>query len=147
MPEVDWYEVLFILDILVHYILLYWLIGLVDRVLANRPGDLGSIPGRVIPKTLKMVLDSSFLILSNIRYVSMVKWSNPGKGVVHSPNLSVVAIENGAFWSPSTTVSNFFLHTTKGAIARAMKSIWLENNLLLPVKYLHLIKRIHFSTQ
>ncbi len=25
------------------------------RVFANGPGDLGSIPGRVIPKTLKMV--------------------------------------------------------------------------------------------
>ena len=25
------------------------------------------------------------LTLSNIRYVSRVKWSNPGKGVAHSP--------------------------------------------------------------
>ena len=30
-------------------------------VFANDPGDLGSIPGRVIPKTLKMVLDTSLL--------------------------------------------------------------------------------------
>ena len=29
--------------------------------LPNGPGDPGSIPGRVIPKTLKMVLDTSFL--------------------------------------------------------------------------------------
>ena len=36
-------------------------IGLVVRVFANRPGDLGSIPGRVIPKTQKMVLDASLL--------------------------------------------------------------------------------------
>ena len=28
---------------------------------AHGPGDLGSIPGRVIPKTLKMVLDTSLL--------------------------------------------------------------------------------------
>ena len=27
----------------------------------NGPGDLGSIPSRVIPKTLKMVLDTSLL--------------------------------------------------------------------------------------
>ena len=33
----------------------------VGKVLANGPGDLGSIPGRVIPKTLKMVLDTSLL--------------------------------------------------------------------------------------
>ena len=29
------------------------------RVFANGPRDRGSIPGRVIPKTLKMVLDTS----------------------------------------------------------------------------------------
>ena len=31
------------------------------RVFANGPGDLGSIPGNIIPKTLKMVLDTSLL--------------------------------------------------------------------------------------
>ena len=31
------------------------------RVFANGPGDLGSIPGRVIPKTLKIVLDTTLL--------------------------------------------------------------------------------------
>ena len=31
------------------------------RVFANGPGDLGSIPGHIIPKTLKMVLDTSLL--------------------------------------------------------------------------------------
>ena len=31
------------------------------RVFANGPGDRGSIPGQVIPKTLKMVLDTSLL--------------------------------------------------------------------------------------
>ena len=36
-------------------------IGLVGRVFASGPGGLGSIPGRVIPKTLKMVLDTSLL--------------------------------------------------------------------------------------
>ena len=37
------------------------LIGQVGRVFANGLGDLGSIPGWVIPKTLKMVLDTSLL--------------------------------------------------------------------------------------
>ena len=36
-------------------------IGLAVRVFANGPGDLGSIPSRVIPKTQKMVLDASLL--------------------------------------------------------------------------------------
>ena len=31
------------------------------REFANGPGDLGSIPGRVIPKTLKTVLDTPLL--------------------------------------------------------------------------------------
>ena len=31
------------------------------RVFANGPGDQSSIPGRVIPKTLKMVLDTCLL--------------------------------------------------------------------------------------
>ena len=35
--------------------------GPVGRVFANDPGDLSSIPGRVIPKTLKMVFDTSLL--------------------------------------------------------------------------------------
>ena len=31
------------------------------RVFAHGPGGLGSIPGRVIPKTQKMVLDTTLL--------------------------------------------------------------------------------------
>ena len=37
------------------------LIGLVGRVFANGLGNRGSIPVRVIPKTIKMVLDISLL--------------------------------------------------------------------------------------
>ncbi len=37
------------------------LIGLVGRLFANGLRDLGSISGRIIPKTLKMVLDTSLL--------------------------------------------------------------------------------------
>ena len=46
------------------YIYLYYRIldiGIMVRVFANGPEDLGSISGRVIPKTLKMVLDASLL--------------------------------------------------------------------------------------
>ena len=39
----------------------YGFIGPAVRVFANGPGDLGSIPGRVIPKTLKMELDTTLL--------------------------------------------------------------------------------------
>ena len=41
-------------------------IGMRIRVFTNGPGDLGSISGRVIPNTQKMVLDAS--LLSTQRY-------------------------------------------------------------------------------
>ena len=36
-------------------------IGLISKVFVNDPGDRSSIPGLVIPKTQKMVLDSALL--------------------------------------------------------------------------------------
>ena len=42
-------------------------IGMMVRVFAYGPGDLGSIPARVIPKTLKMVLDVSLLITQHYK--------------------------------------------------------------------------------
>ena len=60
-------------------------IGIMVRVFVNGPGNLGSIPGHVISKTQKLYLIPLCLTLSIIRYVSRVKWSNPGKGVVSSP--------------------------------------------------------------
>ena len=72
------------------------LLGLVDRVFANGPGNLGSIPGCIIPKTLKMVLDTSLLTLSNIRYIS--SGAIQGKELCPSLHLGVVAIEKEAFW-------------------------------------------------
>ena len=58
------------------------------RVFTNGPLDLGSIPGRVIPKTQKMVLDSALLNTQNYKVrIKVVKWSNPGKGVAPSPTL------------------------------------------------------------
>ena len=53
------------------------------RVFTNCLGDLGSIPGRIIPKTLKMVLDAS--LLNTQHYKIWIKWRNPGKGVVLFP--------------------------------------------------------------
>ena len=43
-------------------------------------------------RLLKWYLIPACLTLSNIRYVSTVKWSNPGKGVAPSPTLGVVVI-------------------------------------------------------
>ena len=51
------------------------LIGFVDRVFANGLGDPGSITGRVIPKTLKMVLDTSLLNTQQYKVRTKVKQS------------------------------------------------------------------------
>ena len=49
------------IEIKKNYVILIRLIGLKGRAFASGPGNLGSIPGRVISKTFKMVLDTSLL--------------------------------------------------------------------------------------
>ena len=73
--------------------------GLVGRVFANGLGDLGSIPGCVMPKTLKMVLDAFLLNTQQYKVQSRVKWSNPEKRVAPSLHIGVVAIGKRAFGS------------------------------------------------
>ena len=85
------------------YDLLY-IIGVVGRVLANRSGDRSSIPGRVIPKTQKMVLDASLLNIQHYKVRIKGKLGNPGKAVA----LGLVVIEKGAIGSPSTTAAKCF---------------------------------------
>ena len=60
-------------------------IGLMSRVFANGPEDWGSIPGWVIPKTQKMVLDVA--LLNTQHYKVKIK------GIVEQP------------WERSSTLS------------------------------------------
>ena len=69
--------------------------------LPNGPGDLGSIPGHGIPKTLKMVLDTS--LLNTWRYKVRIKWSNPGKGVAPSPTPLC-----SSYWKGSLRVTFYY---------------------------------------
>ena len=77
------------------------------RVFAYGTGDLGLIPGRVIPKTQKIVLDASWL--NTQHYKVRIKGSGAIQGKELRPplHLGVVAIEKGAFESLSTTIANF----------------------------------------
>ena len=50
-----------------YFYILFRVIGLMSRVLANGSGDRGSIPGRVIPKTQKIVLDPALLNTQHYR--------------------------------------------------------------------------------
>ena len=70
-------------------------IGMMVRVFANSPGDLGSIPGWVILKGSK---NGTCLMLSIIRYELRVKWSNPGKGVAPSPSPWCSSYRKGSLW-------------------------------------------------
>ena len=78
----------------------------VGRVFASGLGDLGLIPGCVIPNTLKMELDTSLLYIQRykVRIKGKVERSRERSSALH---LGVVAIEKGAFWSPSTMAVNF----------------------------------------
>ena len=72
-------------------------IGLAVRVCANRPGDLGSIPGRVIPKTQKMVLDASLLNTQHykVRIKGKVEQSRERSSAL--PYTFVVSYRKGSF--------------------------------------------------
>ena len=78
-------------------------IGIMVRVFTNAPGDLGSIPGRVIPKTQKMVHDAALLNAQHykVRIKGKVEQSQESSGALPI-HLGIVAIEKGAFESPST---------------------------------------------
>ena len=80
------------------------------RVFANGPGDGGSIPGRVILKTQKMVLDATILDIQHykVRIKDKVEQSTERSSALPL-HFSVVANEKEASESPSTTVANFTL--------------------------------------
>ena len=67
-------------------------------------------PGRVIPKTLKMELDTTLLNTQHykVRFKGKVEQSREWSSAPPL-HLGVVAIEKGAFGSPSTMVANFTL--------------------------------------
>ena len=83
-------------------------IGLMSRVFANGLGDRGSIPGQVIPKTHKTVLDAALLNAQyyKLRIKCKVEQSREWSSTLPL-HLGVVVIEKGAFGSPSTKVANF----------------------------------------
>ena len=78
-----------------------------SRVFANGLGDRGSVPGRVIPKTQKMVLDTALLSIHPYKVRIKGKMEQSWEWSSALPLLlDVVGVEKGAFRSPSTTVTN-----------------------------------------
>ncbi len=69
----------------------------------------GSIPGRAIPKTQKMVLDAP--LLNTQPYKGWIKGKveqSRERSRALSLHLSVVAIEKGAFGTPSTCLTYIY---------------------------------------
>ena len=77
-----------------------------SRMFANGPGERSSIPGCVLPKTLKMVLDTS--LLNTQQYMVCIK-GKVEQSRERSSTLpyTSVAIEKGAVGSPPTSGANF----------------------------------------
>ena len=61
--------------------------GLTIRVFAIGLGDQGSIPGRVIPKTLKMVLDAALLNTQHYKVQIKGKVVQSREGIAPLPTL------------------------------------------------------------
>ena len=69
-----------------------------SRVFTDGTGDQGSIPGQVIPKTQKMVLDATLLNTQHYKVgiKGKVEQSRERSSAL-TLHFGVVAIENGAF--------------------------------------------------
>ena len=59
-------------------------IGLMSRMFASGPGDQGSIPGRVIPKTQKLVHDATLLNTQHYKVMIKGKVEQSREGVTPS---------------------------------------------------------------
>ena len=98
------------------------------RVFTNGPGDLGSLPGRVIQKTQKWYLMPPCLTLSFIRYEWRVKRINPGKGVTLLPTPRCSSYWKGRL---RVTLSNFtfFTYSARKQILQTYHSVsnWTAN--------------------
>ena len=70
----------------------FFFIGIRVILFVNGPGDLD----RVISKTQKIVSDASLLNTLHDKVQIKAKWSNQGKGLVHSPTLPCCSYWKGS---------------------------------------------------
>ena len=92
------------------------------RVFANGPVDRGLIPGRVIPKTQKMVFVVPFLNIQHYKVGIKGKWCNPG----NLQYIGLVAIGKRAFGYPSTPLANFTYMSCSDIYTEIMVVGWLD---------------------
>ena len=75
-------------------------IGLMSRLFAYGPGDRGSIPGQVMPKTQKMVLDAALICTQDfkVRIKGKVEQSREWSSALPTPRCS-------SYWKGSLQVT------------------------------------------
>ena len=84
-----------------------------------------SYPGHVIPNTLEIVLVTSLPNTEQYKIHIKSKVEQSRQRHTSPPlHLGVVAIKKGAFWSPSTTVANYFLHRSVGVGATIFSGLF-----------------------
>ena len=76
-----------------------------DRVFGNGPGDRGTIPGRIIPKTQKMLLDASLLNTQHYKvYIKDKVEQSREKGRF------LTSYWKGSLRVDSTSIANFYMY-------------------------------------
>ena len=107
--------------------------GLAVRVFANSPGDLGSIPGRVIPKTQKMVLDASLLNTLHYKVRIKGKVEQSWEGLALSPTPWCSSYRKGSLWVTLDYGRQlyFFLVIHYEDISNAFSCLFRQENALL----------------
>ena len=111
---------------------------------SNGPGDLSSIPGRVKPKTWKMVLDTFLLNTQQykVHIRGKVEQSRERSSALRL-HLSVVAIGKGAFWSLSTMVVNFtYLDEIKSFRWHVEQEFWSDHKMQTQEQILFMLSNL-----
>ena len=109
--------------------------GLAVRVFANGPGDLGSIPGRVIPKTQKMVLDASLLNTQHYKVRIKGKVKQSREGVTPFPTPWCSSYRKGSLQVTLDYGHRLYLLTCSSQIISLTKQNQNLNNFKIKVYY------------
>ena len=116
--------------------------------------DWRTIPGQVISKTKKKkkyLIPPPCLTFSVIRYVSRVKWSNPGKGVAPFPTPWCSSYWKGSLWVTldyDHQLYFFYIAITDWALSK-LYCIWFTTNLWSEIvtTYIYIYTHTHTYIQ
>ena len=127
-------------------------IGLAVRVFANGPGDLSSIPGRVIPKTQKMVLNASLLNTQHYKVRIKGKVEQSREGVVPSPTPWCSSYRKGSLRVTLDYGRQLYFSFTETIVAWRLSSWEINSSVLVlneNIRILHSVNELwqkHEST-